>query len=107
MEVGRRRRVRGQRPVEVGCTPMADRPWQLVNHLSVYLSHRYAKRVEQESGTDISRLVATNQPCHLISFIAISVICAEFIAVTELYILFSTTFRLVSGSSQQPLRLLC
>lgn len=33
-------------------------------------------------------LLATNQPWNLIIFMAIPVICAEFIAVTELYILF-------------------
>jgi hypothetical protein len=43
-------------------------------------------------------LLATNQPWNLIFFMAIPVIFAEFIAVTELYILFS---RDVSGTIKQ------
>jgi hypothetical protein len=43
---------------------------------------------EALSMTHYMELLATNQPWNLIIFMAIPVICAEFIAVTELYILF-------------------
>ena len=43
---------------------------------------------EAVSMTHYMELLATNQPWNLIIFMAIPVLCAEFIAVTELYILF-------------------
>ena len=42
----------------------------------------------ENSMTHYMELLASNQPWNLIIFMAIPVICAEFIAVTELYILF-------------------
>ncbi len=43
--------------------------------------------------THYMELLATNQPWNLILFMAIPVILAEFIAVTELYILFTRDYR--------------
>jgi len=42
--------------------------------------------------THYMELLATNQPWNLLLFMAIPVICAETIAVTELYILFTRNF---------------
>lgn len=46
----------------------------------------------ESSMTHYMELLASNQPWNLIIFMAIPVICAEFIAITELYILFTKNF---------------
>lgn len=52
----------------------------------------------ENSMTHYMELLATNQPWNLIIFMAIPVILAEFIAITELYILFTQKY---SGSVRQ------
>ncbi|HAD05828.1 MAG TPA: permease, partial [Anaerolineaceae bacterium] len=46
----------------------------------------------ENSMTHYMELLASNQPWNLIIFMAIPVIFAEFIAITELYILFTRNF---------------
>ena len=46
----------------------------------------------ENSMTHYMELLASNQPWNLIIFMAIPVIFAEFIAITELYILFTKNF---------------
>lgn len=54
--------------------------------------------MDGSSMTHYMELLATNQPWNLIIFMAIPVILAEFIAITELYILFTQNF---SGAARK------